>query len=701
MSEKQTAAPMKQRLLEIILQSLTGAAALGGGFAFLMAFRMAAFSSFRDATAFSLVLFLLAAPCALLVVAFARVIAGLLGLKGFSPSRSGSATAWFVPLAALGGLVTIVMLQPFSSSNMAHLLILVLWVVVAAVLSILMARPNRTVRWQLSLGVMVLFLLLPGLVTTFSAPSHPDFDVDSVTRLEREGHEVFLIGLDGATFDVIDKLVAQGDLPNLARLMERGSRSTLMSEMAPNMPFANSASQGMRTPVIWETIISGTRPSDHKVWDFYQTKLPFLEKPIPFRLPFPGSIAGLLGAQDKPVYSTDAMERRAWELFDDFNEDSVVVGWVDTWPAFEMNHCSLVGDRAHFDTRGNAWPTDLELQHSWYHRDFAQVAKDKLDKVFVPNFREVFEEEPDGMLAQEDILNEIMQGGLQNEWYREGLYRKTAQDVFGFDFHPNYEEEFEKTDAEYWEHHLVANESADLARDNFYADVAVELLQERKAQKKELPGLSCFYFPSTDTAQHWLWKYYEPEQFPGVDAGSVERLAEAIPNVYRNADRIVGQLLAMADEDTTIIIVSDHGGGAWLEQGNAPSGSGDPSHEGYSGNHRPNGILIAAGPGIKQGFQAEDTDIYDVLPLVLHVSGLPIADNMPGEVPTSILSEGFLSEFPVRRFAGYGARVLPEGILAMLREGGSGNGDQAYMDRLAELGYADGQEEDEAESSED
>jgi hypothetical protein len=68
MSEKQTTRPIIQRASETILQSVTGAAALSGGFALLMAFRMAAFSSFQDATVFSVVLFLLALPGTFLVV---------------------------------------------------------------------------------------------------------------------------------------------------------------------------------------------------------------------------------------------------------------------------------------------------------------------------------------------------------------------------------------------------------------------------------------------------------------------------------------------------------------------------------------------------------------------------------------------------------------------------------------------------------
>ena len=65
-----------------------------------------------------------------------------------------------------------------------------------------------------------------------------------------------IIGLDGATFDLIDPLAAQGRLPNLSRLMSEGSRAVLRA--FPNM---NSASA-------WSSIVTGCNPGKHGVYDF-------------------------------------------------------------------------------------------------------------------------------------------------------------------------------------------------------------------------------------------------------------------------------------------------------------------------------------------------------------------------------------------------------------------------------------------------
>ena len=47
-----------------------------------------------------------------------------------------------------------------------------------------------------------------------------------------------VVGLDAATFDVIDPLIEAGELPNLARLFESGSRGVLRSVTHPLTPHA-------------------------------------------------------------------------------------------------------------------------------------------------------------------------------------------------------------------------------------------------------------------------------------------------------------------------------------------------------------------------------------------------------------------------------------------------------------------------------
>ncbi len=65
-----------------------------------------------------------------------------------------------------------------------------------------------------------------------------------------------VLGLDAATFDVIDPMIASGDLPNLARLFEAGSRGVLRSTTHPLTPHA------------WTTMVTGVNVGHHGIWDF-------------------------------------------------------------------------------------------------------------------------------------------------------------------------------------------------------------------------------------------------------------------------------------------------------------------------------------------------------------------------------------------------------------------------------------------------
>ena len=87
-------------------------------------------------------------------------------------------------------------------------------------------------------------------------------------------YRTLILGLDGATFDVIDPLVEAGDLPNLAALIERGARGTLRSTTHP------------LTPLAWTTMATGVNAGRHGIWDFSERDetgyaLRLVKSPIP------------------------------------------------------------------------------------------------------------------------------------------------------------------------------------------------------------------------------------------------------------------------------------------------------------------------------------------------------------------------------------------------------------------------------------
>lgn len=67
---------------------------------------------------------------------------------------------------------------------------------------------------------------------------------------------VMVIGVDGATLDLIEPWVKAGLLPNFARLMQEGSWGNLISIVPP------------MTPTAWSSFATGTNPGKHGLYDF-------------------------------------------------------------------------------------------------------------------------------------------------------------------------------------------------------------------------------------------------------------------------------------------------------------------------------------------------------------------------------------------------------------------------------------------------
>mgnify|MGYP000247526483 CR=1 FL=1 len=56
----------------------------------------------------------------------------------------------------------------------------------------------------------------------------------------------------------------------------------------------------------------------------------------------------------------------------------------------------------------------------------------------------------------------------------------------------------------------------------------------------------------------------------------------------------------------------------------------------HTGSHRLNGIFLAYGPDIRNGFEAKGLKIYDIAPTILHMFNAPIPKNVDGRVLTEI-----------------------------------------------------------------
>ena len=69
-------------------------------------------------------------------------------------------------------------------------------------------------------------------------------------------YKVLVVGLDGATFDLMLPWIEQGHLPTLGKLVGDGAWSRLHSTIPPH------------TPCAWSSFMTGMNPGKHGLFDF-------------------------------------------------------------------------------------------------------------------------------------------------------------------------------------------------------------------------------------------------------------------------------------------------------------------------------------------------------------------------------------------------------------------------------------------------
>jgi len=136
-----------------------------------------------------------------------------------------------------------------------------------------------------------------------------------------------VVGLDAATFDIIDPLVEAGDLPHLAGLLGRGARGQLRSTTHP------------LTPLAWTTMVTGVNAGRHGIWDF--------------------SERDETGYRLRLVNGSHSRVPALWTRLSAAGRSVGVVNVPFTWPAPEVDGFLLAGMDAAAREDGMTFPRNL------------------------------------------------------------------------------------------------------------------------------------------------------------------------------------------------------------------------------------------------------------------------------------------------------------------------------------------------------
>jgi len=81
---------------------------------------------------------------------------------------------------------------------------------------------------------------------------------------------------------------------------------------------------------------------------------------------------------------------------------------------------------------------------------------------------------------------------------------------------------------------------------------------------------------------------------------------------------------------------------------------------GDSGSHRLQGILLACGPAVRRGVELDGARIIDLAPTILYRMGLPVPEDMDGRVLTEMFEPSFVGVTPLQRAEVKAAHPRPE-----------------------------------------
>jgi len=187
--------------------------------------------------------------------------------------------------------------------------------------------------------------------------------------------------------------------------------------------------------------------------------------------------------------------------------------------------------------------------------------------------------------------------------------------------------------------------------------------------------LAAVFFDGLDHLGHWFMPYHPPRR-SGVPEREFVLFQDVVAGGYRFFDMMLEAILAHAGEDTTVVLVSDHG---FKSNDLRPQGGGWERPVDW---HRQTGIAVAAGPGIENGEILYGASVLDVTPTVLHLLGLPVGRDMDGRpwleiMETPISADQVDSWDDVEGDAGLHREELREDPASAL----------AMVQQLVELGY--------------
>jgi predicted AlkP superfamily phosphohydrolase/phosphomutase len=454
--------------------------------------------------------------------------------------------------------------------------------------------------------------------------------------------KVFVLGIDGLTFDLLVPWAQEGKLPHFAQLLEEGSSTQLVSTIPPISPAA------------WTSAVTGTNPGKHGIFGFVKE----------MRANQDGS--------PNPSYYT-ALDRQVdplWTILSERGRRSVVVNVPCSSPPDRLKGVMISGfpytSQTHF-----TYPPEYRFKISNYRKDHYRMVSKAGEEAFLKDMNEIMsqrakvvanllEEEPwdlffvvftitdrvqhhfwkfmdpqhpDWEAHKAELYGDAILKAYQrmDEFLGQLLPKLDAQTSllvmsdhgFGPVYQPVNAQNFIDQNVSSDELQVISNDTFGAS---FYIaspkNMAVTqkthqaYFRTRELLKRELEGLR-----DPATGNRIIQKVYQKEDlYWGPQASKA-------PDILGLENR--GYLFWNwhPTEDKRIFPRRDH-----------------PIFERiFSGYHVMNGVLMMTGANVQQGAMNFEAQLMDIAPTVLYLLGEPVPQEMDGKILEAPITPNYLA----------------------------------------------------------
>ena len=271
--------------------------------------------------------------------------------------------------------------------------------------------------------------------------------------------KVVVIGLDAATWTVIRPCMAEGKMPNLAKLMKAGVSGTLESILPPI------------TPPAWTSFMTGKNPGKHGIFHFVETEYG--------------------GYAMKYANATSRRSPTVWKLLNNAGYSVGTMNIPFTYPPEPLIGFQISGMDTPSETSPFIHPPELREEL------VKHLGGIQLDIRFL------------GAMSTDERRNQVLaeMKQIDKQWTKAALY-------------------------------LLENHPQDVMM---------------------------FVFMSIDTVQHYFWQHMDKGHFLH-DLKLAPKFGDAVRKVYERLDAAAGQIIDRLPPETTLFVVSDHGGGPVVDR---------------------------------------------------------------------------------------------------------------------------------------